>query len=86
MVQILTKRTMILKLVNCQIFTKQIVTKQIVTKQLIYERLFRKRNSQPIQNQGLNIPIKRAPHLKTVLLYQKLTQTFTVKNLSTINT
>ena len=37
------------------------------------------------QNQGLNIPIERVPHLKTVLLYQKLTETFIEKNLSNIN-
>ena len=68
---------MTLKFVNCQILYRY--------KTAYYERLFRKRNSQPIQNQGLNIPIERAPHLKTVLLYQKLTQTFIGKNLSTIN-
>ena len=41
--------------------------------------------STTFKNQGLNIPIERAPHLKTVLLYQNLTQTFTEKNLSNIN-
>ena len=41
--------------------------------------------STTFKNQGLNIPIERAPYLKTVLLYQKLTKTFTGKNPSNIN-
>ena len=47
---------------------------------LFVEDCFEKELSTTFKNQGLNIPIEHAPHLKTVLLYQKLTQTFMGKN------
>ena len=47
---------------------------------LFVEDCFEKELSTTFKNQGLNIPIEHAPHLQTVLLYQKLTQTFMGKN------
>ena len=38
-----------------------------------------------MQNSKFNVPIDRAPHLKTVFLYQKLIQAFTEKHPSNIN-
>ena len=73
---------MILKFLNCQILYRYKIT-------YLWKIALKKKSSTHLsntfKNQGLTIPKERALHSKPVLLYQKLTQTFTGKNTSNVN-
>ena len=67
---------MILKSLNYQILYRY---KTANLWKIALKKKFPTQLSTTFKNQCLNIPIEHAPHLKTVLLYRKLTQTFTEK-------
>ena len=61
---------MILKFLNCQILYRY---KTAYLLKIALKKKSPTHLSTTFKNQGLDIPIERAPHLKTVLLYQRLT-------------
>ena len=73
---------MILKFLNYQIFYRY---KTAYLWKIALKKKFPTHLSTTFKNQGLNISIERAPHLKNVLLYQKWAYIFTEKNRSNIN-
>ena len=69
---------MILKFLNCQILYhyKTAYLWKIAVKKKSPTHL-----STTFKKQGLNMPIERTPHLKTVLLHQKLTDIYRKKSI-----